>query len=310
MTMTFDGNGTITGLAAGGLPNGTVQPADLSTGAPTWDTSSNVGIGSSASANQRLKIKQSADTGAASFSTKIEANANDTGLFFGYRGVSAATAADTCAISASYESTGAYKPITFLTSDAERMRIDASGNLLVGKTSGSYKFEVRGGDNNSARIDNDGSTSTGLYFSNNGTNKALLYWQNSLNRFYVESGGSGGVYLASAGTSWTAASDERLKTDLVPISNATQKVSTLRAVTGRYKTDDEGVRRSFLIAQDVQAVLPEAVNATNPDELGVQYTDTIPLLVAAIKEQQQLLQELNAKVDAQAAEIAALKGQA
>jgi hypothetical protein len=43
--MTFDGSGTITGLAAGGLPDGTVQPADLSTGAPTWDTSGNLLVG-------------------------------------------------------------------------------------------------------------------------------------------------------------------------------------------------------------------------------------------------------------------------
>jgi hypothetical protein len=75
-----------------------------------------------------------------------------------------------------------------------------------------------------------------------------------------------------------------MKTDLIPIENAASKVSTLRAVTGRFKTDEEGKSRSFLIAQDVQAVLPEAVDASDPDKLGVQYTDVIPLLVAAIKE--------------------------
>jgi hypothetical protein len=46
-----------------------------------------------------------------------------------------------------------------------------------------------------------------------------------------------------------------------------------------------------LIAQDVQVVLPEAVDASNPDKLGVAYTEVIPLLVAAIK-------ELSAKNDA------------
>lgn len=42
MPMTLSGDGTITGLAAGGLPNGTVQPSDLSTGGPSWDTSGNL----------------------------------------------------------------------------------------------------------------------------------------------------------------------------------------------------------------------------------------------------------------------------
>jgi hypothetical protein len=46
------------------------------------------------------------------------------------------------------------------------------------------------------------------------------------------------------------------------------------------------MRRAFLIAQDVQAVLPEAIDDINPDKLGVRYTEIIPLLVAAITELQ------------------------
>jgi trimeric autotransporter adhesin len=102
---------------------------------------------------------------------------------------------------------------------------------------------------------------------------------------------SAGVYLADNATSWTSASDERLKNIIEPITNGAEKVSQLRAVIGKYKTDEETTRRPFLIAQDVQKVLPEAVDSSNPDELGVAYTDVIPLLVAAI-------QELNAKVTA------------
>ena len=56
-------------------------------------------------------------------------------------------------------------------------------------------------------------------------------------------------------------------------------------------------RTPFLIAQDVEAVLPEAVtkstlkgDETNTEYLGVAYTEVIPLLVAAIK-------ELKAEVD-------------
>ena len=109
-----------------------------------------------------------------------------------------------------------------------------------------------------------------------------------------------GVYIAYSGTSWSSTSDERLKTDLVPIENAASKVLTLRAVTGRFKTDEVGKSRAFLIAQDIQKVLPEAVDASNPEKLGVQYTDVIPLLVAAIK-------ELSAKNDALEARLVALE---
>ena len=101
----------------------------------------------------------------------------------------------------------------------------------------------------------------------------------------IRSGGSGGVYLAAGGVAWIASSDERLKTDLVPIENGLEKVASLRSVIGRYLTDSEDKKRAFLIAQDVEKVLPEAV-MTNEEtgDMGLSYTEVIPLLVAAIKE--------------------------
>ena len=99
----------------------------------------------------------------------------------------------------------------------------------------------------------------------------------------VDNNGTG-VYLDYATTSWASTSDERLKDIIEPISNAVAKVGSLRSVIGKFKTDSEGTRRSFLIAQDVQSVLPEAVDMTNADAFGVRYSEVIPLLVAAIKE--------------------------
>ena len=163
----------------------------------------------------------------------------------------------------------------------ERARIDTAGNLLLNQTASPSVALITGTTKNS-------------------TTNVSFQWGPSTNLgatgvFYVLNSALLGVYLASGATAWTANSDERLKTNIKPIENAAQKVSTLRAVTGRYKTDDEGVSRSFLIAQDVQAVLPEAVDASDPDKLGVQYTDTIPLLVAAIKELTTRLEALEAK---------------
>ena len=80
-------------------------------------------------------------------------------------------------------------------------------------------------------------------------------------------------------------------------------MSQLRAVIGKFKADEEGTRKSFLIAQDVQAVLPEAVSIApkregeTEDYLGVAYTDVIPLLVAAIKEQQSIISTLTARIE-------------
>jgi hypothetical protein len=105
---------------------------------------------------------------------------------------------------------------------------------------------------------------------------------------------SGGVELTNTATSWAAISDERLKDIIEPINNAVAKVGLLRSVIGKYKSDSEGTRRSFLIAQDVQSALPEAVGG-NEDSMTVRYTEVIPLLVAAIKELTARVQTLEAK---------------
>ena len=169
---------------------------------------------------------------------------------------------------------------SWFTSNTERARIDSSGNLLVGSTTTGYT---------DSRLVLSLDTST-KWVTGPGAGIAT--------RFYVSASNAGGVYLNGTGaTSWTAISDERYKTDLVPIADGLAKVCTLRAVTGRLKTDETGQSKAFLIAQDVLSVLPEAVDTTDPERYGLAYTETIPLLVAAIK-------ELKAEVDALKAQLA------
>ena len=130
------------------------------------------------------------------------------------------------------------------------------------------------------------------------------------NDFYIfphsstTAAGSGGVYINNAATSWSSASDERDKENLVNITDAMTKVKTLRTVIGNYIWKPE-VKTPFLIAQDVQAVLPEAVtvrnkNGSEEDRLGMSYQSVIPLVTAALK-------EAIAEIETLKAEVAALK---
>ena len=185
-------------------------------------------------------------------------------------------------------------PQRFVTANIERMRIDSSGNLLVGTAS----VNTVGGGYTALNI--AGSSGGSIVLKESGGTRLSYIYGDASNRLYCTQN-TNGVYLSNGATSWAAASDERVKDIIEPIEDAASKVSTLRAVIGKYKTDEEGTRRSFLIAQDLQKVLPEAVDASDPEKLGVQYTDVIPLLVAAI-------QELKAELDATKAEVAALKG--
>jgi hypothetical protein len=196
--------------------------------------------------------------------------------------------------------------MAFNTAGSERARIDSSGRLLVGASS--FTLNTTNFTAGSAYVDNS------LFIGNtSGTGSRNCRLDTFTDEFFIVwadgNTDNNSIKYAYGGTAWVNTSDETLKDIIEPITNAVSKVCSLRSVIGKFKNEEEGVRHPFLIAQDVQAVLPEAVYINKsrvegePDTLGVGYTDVIPLLVAAIKEQQALITQLQA-------DVAALKGTA
>jgi hypothetical protein len=99
----------------------------------------------------------------------------------------------------------------------------------------------------------------------------------------------------------TTISDERLKTGIMPITNALAKVKQLNGCTFTYLSD--GKKSAGLIAQDVEKVLPTAVSEKElPLKMDdgekykvLQYDQTIGLLVEAIKELSSKIEQLENK---------------
>jgi hypothetical protein len=88
-----------------------------------------------------------------------------------------------------------------------------------------------------------------------------------------------------------SSSDKRLKTDIQPIPDALIKISQINGVTYLRTDTPETVRHTGVIAQEVEAVLPEVVATGLDGYKVVAYGNMIGLLVEAIK-------ELKAEVDA------------
>jgi hypothetical protein len=136
--------------------------------------------------------------------------------------------------------------------------------------------------------------------------------------------GWGGLFLNDLGYTgfFGVASDRNVKTDIKPITNALGRIMKLQGSTYRYAQPyadflgGNDINYGFM-AQDVEALFPEMVKEkkftagntrafkTNNIEIDIKSVSTvslIPVLVEAIKEQQQQIEELKKEIEALKAE--------
>jgi hypothetical protein len=280
--------------------NGYTRSTDALTERMRIDSSGNVGIGTSSPLN-KLQIKTQTN-GNAAF-------ANSTSVAGGVR-ISCYN--DAGSASSPFELDAS--SLQFNIAVVEKMRLDSSGNLLVGTTtatggrivSESNSFNESGADNwKKGAFNGRGSFGGPLAFVNTGgASDGFAFYltgnPSQLNvRFGANAGAlSAGVYMTSTATSWTAQSDERLKDITGTITDAVQSVQSLRPVRYTLKADQHKTHRVGLIAQDVQKVLPEVVDTDANGYLGVRYSELVPLLVSAIQEQQALITTLTDRITA------------
>jgi len=188
-----------------------------------------------------------------------------------------------------YETT----PMIFGTGASERMRIDSSGNLLVGTTSnfGVLTSSISAGSGwaMSARTTGAGA----------GLIRGL---ENSTDRFIVY--GNGDAYNR-AGV-WGSLSDVKLKENIEDATPKLEKLNQVRVVNYNLKTDPEQ-KLLGVIAQELEQIFPSMVDES-PDrdaegnDLGtttkqVKYSVFVPMLIKAIQEQQAIINDLKARIE-------------
>ena len=101
-------------------------------------------------------------------------------------------------------------------------------------------------------------------------------------------------------------SDERLKTDIKRIESPLEKLLSLRGFTYKFNDLAKSMNEDYgdeiqvgVSAQEVKKVLPEAVKPApiNPDYMTVQYEKLVPLLIEAMKEQQETIENLKSRLE-------------
>jgi plastocyanin len=173
----------------------------------------------------------------------------------------------------------------------DAVRIDSSGNLLVGTTS----FPTGGGGG-------AGIASAGYIATSRTTTATAAQMQ-----FFNPNGQVGKIETSGSSTTYATSSDYRLKNSVAPMTSGLATVSALKPVTYKWNVDDSD--GEGFIAHELQSVIPHAVtgekDAVDEDgsikPQGVDYSKIVVYLVSAI-------QELSAKNDALEARLAILEG--
>ena len=209
----------------------------------------------------------------------------------------------------------------FLRSYSEVMRIHSNNNVGVNETSPSARLQVKEssittftGTGSSAQLRLRGGYTSNEYI-------ILGFAQDSnkdIGRMAVKRGGSGSSFHWGTSTNYgngitaevmvldrlgnlqidgtlTESSDQRLKENVNDIENALDKVKNLRGVT--YTKKDSGENKIGLIAQEVEAILPQLVSENDEGYKSVAYTNLTALLVEAIKEQQAQIEQLKKTIN-------------
>lgn len=159
----------------------------------------------------------------------------------------------------------------------ERVRVDGNGNVGIGDYSGTSdvvdnKLTVDG--NVAPRANN--SYDLGA----DGTGANARRWRT--------------VYAVNA---FNQSSDRRLKTNISNLKYGLDEVLRLQPVTYNWKKTPDTNKQIGLIAQDVRPIIPEMVEGDeSKEDLSMKYTDLIPVLINAIKEQQKQIDVLKQQV--------------
>ena len=166
--------------------------------------------------------------------------------------------------------------------------VAVEGGVCIGNTSISdYKLNITGNtyQSGSCVFDTIPNNDTLLSFKYNGVQV-------------------GSVSRNQTSTSFVTTSDYRLKDNLIPLTDAIERISQLPVYKFNFKSEPSVTVDGF-VAHEVQDIVPEAVHGEkdqvdvdgNDIYQGIDQSKLVPLLVAAVKEQQATIDQLKARVE-------------
>ena len=196
----------------------------------------------------------------------------------------------------------------------EAMTLDASGNLLVGRTDTAFTS----GQPGMCVLPTQGITFTKTTSPNLG---ACMYLHRTfgagtgnLVEFAYDTVVRGSISTNGTGVTYGTASDYRLKNTIAPMTGALAKVAQLKPVT--YKWNVDGSDGEGFIAHELQEIVPECVTGEKdavdaegkPVYQGIDTSFLVATLTAALQEAHGLIKDQAAAIQTLTARVTALEG--
>jgi hypothetical protein len=173
---------------------------------------------------------------------------------------------------------------------AEKMRLDASGNLLVGATSTNLTnggLLLFPGINSELGVGHSATSGSGSSF-------LTCKFSNTI----IGSISQSGTTQVNFNGNSVPPSDRRLKTNIVDAPPAIPLLMLMGIKSFDWIGDDDKHQTYGAIAQDLQAISPELVPEQNDPNamLGIDYGKAVPILIKGFQEQQALIVALTARL--------------
>jgi hypothetical protein len=180
----------------------------------------------------------------------------------------------------------------------------ASNNIGIGK---STLTNLQNGINNIAIGNNAGFNS--LYTTNNIIIGNDAQASSDIADNEITLGNSSITTIRSAASGITSLSDRRDKTDIQTITEGIDFIKQLKPVSFTWNTRDKskvGLKSAGFIAQDLLTLQKassiganlDLVSENNPEKLEARYNNLLPVMVKAIQEQQNIIEDQKKRLDA------------
>jgi hypothetical protein len=269
------------------------------------DASNNVGIGTSSPATKfhvldgtsSLRFRQN---GTVAETLTIGPSGADAAIYLG-------DAADTVRAGLYYDTSENDLQIRGY-NNSTRIIIDSSGNVGIGTLAPATKLDMTDGTLRTKYVEGGYGNLNGNFHVDSKTGTAGIFFMNWFAGTGGASVGNGATgYGAIRASAFTVSSDRRLKENISYFDSGLDKILQLKPATFDF-INGENNQKGF-IAQDIETVIPEVVGTTTmPNSDGiVDEADTyltvnsyalIPYLVAAIQEQQSIIESFEARIAA------------